>query len=460
MNTKPLNMGEGKVLTVLLGLAAPAMVSMFFQNLYALVDTVFVSWLGTVELAALSLSVPMLYLAMAVAKGVAVGSTSLMSHARGANDNDRADTITRSSLPLALIFLLPFCLLAFPGVNESIFGWFNVDNGVLEEVKKFMFWLGWTFPAMGFAMVCESVFLSHGDAKTPMKAMILGNIVNMALDPLLIFSFKMGIAGASLSSLIGWTVSGWFMWRTLKGQGRQMPRLFCSRAEARTWKEIGILGIPVAIAMLVMPISMIGLNYVLAPFGPAYVGAWTLSARMEMMLILPLYGLSCSLIPFAGFNLGAGNSHRIREAVKVSLMVCYGLLLPLGVLLWFNAPLVIGLFRPGREVLELSSYAFRVSLLGYWLVPVELIVTGLAQGMKRPRYTLIINVARVLLLRLPLAFMLGAVWGGKGAYISHTIAMMITGTVSIFILRHLLFLADSSCTRDPVAGGVLKNMNF
>lgn len=442
---KSLNMGKGKVLSVLFGLGAPAMVSMFFQNLYALVDTVFVSWLGTIELAALSLSVPMLYLAMAVAKGVAVGSTILMSHARGADDIDRADMITRSCLPFALILLFPFCLLAFPGVNESIFGWFNVDREVLDEVKKFMFWLGWSFPAMGFAMICEGVFLSHGDSRTPMKAMILGNIINIALDPFLIFFCKMGIAGASLSSLAGWAVSGLFMWFTLKRQGIVRPRCVCTSGEVGSWKDIGILGAPMAIAIFIMPISVIGLNYVLTPFGPAYVGAWALSARMEQMIILPLYGLSCSLIPFAGFNLGAGNAHRIREAVRLSLMVCYGVLLPVGVLLWFNAPFVIGLFRPGSEVIALSSYAFRASLLGYWLVPVELIVIGLAQGLKLPRYPLVINVARLLLLRLPLAFLLGYVWGGKGAYISHALAMMVTGTVSIFILRHLLIRSDRSC---------------
>ncbi|ACN16850.1 MatE [Desulforapulum autotrophicum HRM2] len=445
MGVKPLNMGKGKVLTVLLGLGAPAMVSMFFQNLYALVDTIFVAWLGTIELAALSLSVPMLYLAMAVAKGVAVGATSLMSHARGSNDADKADRVTRSCLPLALILLAPFCLLALPGVNATIFRGFNVDQGVLESVQKFMFWLGWTFPAMGFAMVCESVFLSHGDARTPMKAMILGNIINIALDPFLIFYCKMGIAGASLSSLVGWAISGFFMWFTLKHQGKVSPQCFCTPGEARVWKEIGALGGPVALAILIMPISVIGLNYVLTPFGPAYVGAWALSARMEQMIILPLYGLSCSLIPFAGFNLGAGNSDRIREAVRISIMACYGVLLPVGALLWFNAPFVIGMFQPGSEVLELSTYAFRASLLGYWLVPIELIVIGLAQGLKRPRYTLIINVARLLLLRLPLAFLLGYIWGGKGAYVSHALAMMVTGTVSIFILGRLLTLADKSC---------------
>ena len=94
-NKQPLNMGEGKVLAVLLGLGGPAMISMFFQNLYALVDTVFVSWLGTVELAALSLAIPVLFFGMALAKGVAIGTTALMSHARGNSDSQNAYYLAR-----------------------------------------------------------------------------------------------------------------------------------------------------------------------------------------------------------------------------------------------------------------------------------------------------------------------------------------------------------------------------
>ena len=201
----------------------------------------------------------------------------------------------------------------------------------------------------------------------------------------------------------------------------------------------------IAMAMLVMPLSMAGLNYVLAPFGAAYVGAWALSGRLEQMIILPLYGLSCSLIPFAGFNYGAGNSERIREAVKIVAKASYIVLIPVCVLLWLYAPAVIGLFRPGSEVLELSSYAFRVSLLGYWFVPIELIVVGLAQGIKMPRYTLFINVSRLILLRLPLAFLFAFLWAGKGTYISHTVSMIVSGFMCLFILRHLLLLVDRKC---------------
>jgi len=440
-------MGEGSVFVVLFSLGAPAMVSMFFQNLYSLVDTVFVSWLGTIELAALSLSLPVFYFAMAIVKGVAVGTTALMSHARGANAPDKASAIAAAAMPLALMLLAPFCLLIFPGINHGFFGLFGVEKTVLVEADKFLFWLVWTFPAMGFAMICEGILLSYGDAKTPMKAMIAGNLLNMALDPILIFTCKMGIAGASLASFIGWALPGCIMWYVLKKRKKDRPHFWGDGNHVRAWKKIFVMGGPVALAMLVMPISAAGLNYVLAPFGPAYMGAWTLSARMEQMIILPLIGLSCSLIPFAGFNLGAGNGVRIREAVRILILVCYGILVPVSVILWICAPGVIGLFRPDSQVLSLSVHAFRLALLGYWLGPMELIVTGLAQGVKRPRYTLFINVSRLLVLRLPLAFLFASLWGGRGVYISHTVSLLVSGLVCLFILRHLLLLVDRDCTR-------------
>ncbi len=439
------NMGDGKVLTILLGLSGPAMISMFFQNLYALVDTIFVSWLGTVELAALSLVVPVLYFGMALAKGVAVGSTTLMSHARGGNNKIKAASITRSALPLALAILMPLCLLILPGVNGWLFGLFDVDQNVLTQVHKFMFWLGWTFPVMGFTMVCEGVFLSYGDAKTPMKAMIIGNVLNIALDPFFIFTCNMGIAGASLASFIGWTVAGLIMFFSLKNTKKDTPAFICSQNERTLWKEILILGGPISLAMLVMPLSVSGLNYVLAPFGAAYIGAFSLSSRLEQMIILPLYGLSCSLIPFVGFNLGAGSYDRIREAVRISIKVCYIILIPACLLLYLYSPAVIGLFHPGPEVLKNSSFAFRVALLGYWFVPMELIVVGLAQGIRKPKFTLLVNILRLLMLRLPLAFLFAHFWGGRGVYISHTVSMIITGLFCIFILRHLLLLVEQEC---------------
>jgi putative MATE family efflux protein len=445
MKEKSMNMGQGPVLGVLLKLGLPAMVSMFFQNLYNLVDTVFVSWLGTVELAALSLSIPLLYLVMSMAKGLAVGTTALVSHARGSNEPQTATRTIASSLPLAVLVICPFCLIAFSGVNQWIFGLFHIEPQVLTQIHKFVFWLAFVFPAMGFTMICEGVFLSYGDAKTPMKAMIIGNLINIILDPFFIFVCEMGIAGASLSSFIGWAVAGIIMWTALKRQGKDRPGLIFSREHFKFWKSMAGAGGPVALAMMIIPFSLVGLNYVLAPFGPAYVGAWNLASRMEQMIVLPLFGLSCSLIPFAGFNLGAGNADRIRESVRIVFAVCYGVLVPAGLVLGVFAPDIIGLFNPGDQVLKLSSFALRTALLGYFLMPAELIMTGIAQGIKQPRFSLFINLLRLVCLRLPLAFVFGFLWGGRGAYVSHAVSMTITGLVSLYLLRRLMGMSDDAC---------------
>ena len=438
-------MGKGNVLQTLIGLSAPAMLSMFFQNLYALADTIFVSWLGTTELAALSLCIPLLFIGMALSKGVAVGTTALMSHARGSGREDRTTQVAGALLPILAVVTAPLCLLAVPEINMVFFDRFGADAAVLAEVKKFMFWLALSFPVMAFAMTCEGVFLSYGDSKLPMKAMIAGNLLNLCLDPLLIFGCNMGIAGASLSSLLGWLCSGSIMWITLKRRNLDHPIFSLTPQKMKVWKDMLFMGGPVSLAMLVMPLSNAGLNFILTPFGPAFVGSWMLSANLEKMIVLPLYGLSCSLIPFAGFNLGAGNGQRIREGIKLAIKSCYMLLIPIGILFYLFAPQIIGLFKPGTEVMTLSSWAFRAALVGYWLMPVELIVIGLAQGIKRPQYTMFINATRLLLLRLPLAFIFARLWGGKAIYISHTASLLISGLISLFVLKRLLHLSDKGC---------------
>jgi putative MATE family efflux protein len=431
-------MGDGPVLSVLLRLGAPAMISMFFQNLYSLVDTVFVSWLGTHELAAMSLCVPVFFLAMALVKGVAVGGTALMSHARGARNSNGATDTAACAMPLALLILSPFFLLVIPSVNAWFFGFFDVEAPVLIQVDRYMFWLVWSFPVMGFAMICEGIHMSYGNSRTPMTAYIIGNLANIALDPLLMFTWGMGIAGASLASLAGWGISGAIMWASLRQNNLDRPAGRCTMAQWKYTGKITAAGGPVAAGMLIIPFSIMGLNYVLASFGPEYVGAWNLSSRLEQMIILPLYGLSCALIPFVGFNQGSGNAARIREGVRTALAGSYAVLIPAAVLLWVFAPEAIALFRPAPEVRELCTHAFRLALLGYWLAPFELVMNGTAQGLRQSHYTLIINLLRLLALRLPLAFLFGRMWGGESVYASHMVSIIITGTACVFVLRHLM----------------------
>ncbi|MCD6533901.1 MAG: MATE family efflux transporter [Deltaproteobacteria bacterium] len=438
MTDNRINMGEGRVFTVLLRLGAPAMVSMFFTTLYALVDTIFVAKLGTIPLAAMSLAVPLFFIAMSLCKGVAVGALAIMSHARGRGDHKQAEKVAKATYPLAFLSISALLLLALPTFNQPLFALFDNHPQLLSESGSYMRWLALSFPVIGFAMLCEAIFFSYGDTKTPMLAMIAGNLLNIILDPLLIFSCGLGVEGASLASLMGWILSSIIMGRALKNRGLDYPCLFFSRKHLESWPQIITLGAPVAVSMLVIPISFIMLNYLLADFGPAYVGAWNLSTRIEQMVTLPLYGLSCALVPFIAFNLGLKRFDRIKEACKSVLLGCYVIVFPIIILFWFHADTLIHLFKPSPEVLEQAIFALKIIGLGYLFTPFELIMTSLSQGLKKPKYSLSINCLRFLLLRIPLALLFSQFWGGHGIYISLPVSLTISGIVSFLIIRHLL----------------------
>ncbi|MBN2809519.1 MAG: MATE family efflux transporter, partial [Deltaproteobacteria bacterium] len=177
------NMGEGRVFSTLLRLGAPAMISMFFETLYALVDTIFVAKLGTIPLAAMSLAVPLLFIGMALSKGVAIGALATMSHARGSGHQEEAGKIAQAAYPLAFLAISVLLLLALPLFNQPLFALFDKQPELLHDAAVYTRWLALSFPFIGFAMLCEAIFFSYGDSKTPMLAMIAGNVLNIVLDP-------------------------------------------------------------------------------------------------------------------------------------------------------------------------------------------------------------------------------------------------------------------------------------
>ncbi len=443
------DMGKGKVSSVLFKLGAPAMISMFFENFYALVDTMFVGWLGPHPLAAMSFCIPLIFISLALGKGVAVGATTMASRARGEDTSEDARKIIRSVLPLGLIILCPFVLLSLPPVNHPLFSLLGADQETLAKIAPYMIWVGPCFPVMGFSLICEGVFLSYGDAKTPMMAMIAGNLLNLVMDPFFIFFCGLGVQGASLASMLGWVLSGAIMWHKLARRGLDRPGLFCDALDRAFWRPIISIGGQVALSMLVIPLSSLIFNVFLSKAGPEYVGGWALSARMEMMLTLPLYGLACSLIPFCGFNLGRKDFGRIKEAIRIAVAVSYAILIPLALFFHFNAAGVLALLKPSPAVLECAAFALSWAVAGYVFLPVELITLTVSQGLGRPRFSLMINACRLLCFRLPLAYVFMSLWGGRMIYLAHPVSMVMSGVVSIFVLRYILRQSALLCRELP-----------
>ena len=436
--SQAVDMGQGKVSHVLGRLALPLMVSLFFQNLYAYADTVFVSWLGETPLAAISLVLPLTYLALSLAKGVAMGSVILMSFSRGSGDEAAAHKIAGSVFPLMMLFMALFSPLMLSSAGQAFYLALGADPDTAVQGTGFIFWLVASFFPMGYVMTVEALFTARGDTVTPMKAMLLGNIFNIMLAPIFIFALGWGLTGAAAATVTGQCLSALQLGsrrRTLLGETlRWLPQA----GSLKIWRQILKQGLFVTAAYLITPIALMLLNGILVRFGAVAVGAWNLMSRTEMMVMLPIMGLGNALATFTGFNLGRLDYDRVWQGLVFFLKVSWAVIIPASLLFFVFPQQTISLFRPTPELKLLGGIAMQASALSLLFMPLLSAVAGMSQGMKRPVYMMGQIFVYLVCLRVPLADWFAGHWGQEGIYWSHPTASALTAVLSLVLLRRLL----------------------
>lgn len=440
---QPPDMAQGKISSVLFRLALPMMVSLFFQNLYVYVNTVYVSWLGDVPLAAVSVALPLTYLAMSLAKGVAMGSMVLMSHARGAADEQAAKRTADAMLPLMFFVMACFLPLMLPQVSNQFFAMMGTGLEVAGCGIGYVFWLVAGFPVMGYVMAGEAVFTARGDTVTPMKGMLWGNSVNLALDPLFIFVFGWGTTGAAAATFLSQLVCAAYLWFFLQRQADDLAW----RPQKGFVREACIIvsqGAFVAMAFLVSPLALILLNMILIRFGPVAVGAWNLMSRTELMITLPAMGLFNALAAFTSFNLGRRDYGRIQAGVLFFLKFAWGFFAVVAFLFIEFSEAWMVLFQPAPELKALGIMAMKASGFAILFMPVSMAMNGVAQGLKRPVYMTMYMAVYLFGLRLPLAYWIAGHWTEKEVFWAHPAATAAAALLAAVILWRLL----AKCRRD------------
>ncbi|MGC9490238.1 MAG: MATE family efflux transporter, partial [Thermovirgaceae bacterium] len=271
---RSVDMGSGSVPKALWKLAIPSIASMFFHTLFHLVDTVFVSWLGEYSLAAMSLTFPVMFVLFALINGISVGTTTTVSNQLGTGNEEEAHDFCDASLILLLsLSFIPVPLL-FRVVSNNFFGFLGGAGPVLSESYRYSFWMIVGIPPMAFSLLGDSLFRSQGDTVTPMKAMILGNGINILLDPLFIFTFGWGIAGASFATVFGRLVSFAYIAHKLRSDSNLRPSFRIPQKMFSRWRRIIAIGVPVFLSQGSMAIGTAAMNRILSRYGAAAIGAW------------------------------------------------------------------------------------------------------------------------------------------------------------------------------------------
>ncbi len=430
---------QRSVKRTLFSMAFPMLAGTFAMNAYNLTDTWFVSWMGTLPLAAMGFTFPVVMLLTCVAGGLGVGVTTLMSHATGRRDPADAARITTHGLLLILGVATVIAIGGYLSI-DPVFRALGADAEVLPLVRQYMliWYLG--APFMALPMLGNGLLISVGDSRAAGRFMMLGPILNLVLDPVMMFGYlglpAMGIRGAALATVIGQGVSTVWLLQLLYRKHRLLVvKRWQAEVHEESIRSILRLGVPSILSMILMPISATVVTRILSAFGNATVAAIGAAQRIEMFAFVIPMALGMSLAPFVSQNLGADRLDRIRECLRLSSR--FAMLYGGGIALTFflGAPLLASIFSQDAEVVATLVLYIRIVSFGYGMMEVHRYSGIILTGLHKPASSALLNGIRVLVLLIPLSWLGAHLWGVLGVFACRLATDLLAGVLGLFWVR-------------------------
>lgn len=311
------NLLQGDIKQTLKSMTVPVIYGMILLMTFGLVDTFFVSLLGTEQLAAISFTFPVTFTVISLNIGLGIGTSATIAKLMGAGDKTTAHGAGTGALVLSFIMASVLALFGLFTI-EPIFTLLGASEAEMPYIKDYMLlWYGAGI-FLALPMVGNAVLRANGDTKTPSMIMALGGAINALLDPLFIFGFgpvpAMGIQGAALATLIAWAVGSAQIIYLLVKRDLIIPRMLTIKELREYSRNILKIGVPAAGANMLTPIANGVMTAIVAGFGSAAVASWGVGGRIESIASIAILALSMTLPPFISQNYGASRIQRVKDA--------------------------------------------------------------------------------------------------------------------------------------------------
>ena len=437
---------RGSVTRTLFAMAFPMLAGTFSMNAYNLTDTWFVAQLGTRPLAAMGFSFPVVMLLTFIAGGIGTGITTLVSHAIGRHDNRDASTLTTHGIMLTTVVTVVISVAGYLLIRP-VFLKLGASEDMLPLIGDYM--RTWYFGAifMTLPMLGSGVLISTGDSKAASRFIILGTVLNIILDPIMIFGYlgcpAMGIRGAALATVIARAVSALFLVYLLWKKHHLLTWASWKAADyADSLRRITGFAVPSILSMVLMPISSTVITKILSTFGNEAVAAGGAATRIEMFAFVIPMALGISLTPFVSQNFGAGRQDRLREAQKLSTLFAIGYGIFIALILFAGAPWLASIFSEDPKVLHILVQYIRIISFGYGMMEVHRYCGFFLTGMHKPSSTTVLNVIRVLVLLIPFSYLGAHYWGIVGLFSARLATDILAGSIGLIWVLKVLAAAD------------------
>ena len=440
-------MGTMPVGPLLASMAVPMMVSMLFQALYNVVDSIFVARISQDALNAVSLAFPLQSLMIALGGGVGVGMNALLSRSLGEKKQDQADRAANTGIFLFIVNALVFAAIGLL-LSRPFFRVMTANEQIVTYGCDYTrICLGLSFGI--FMQFCfERLLQSTGRTFNAMITQLTGAIINIIFDPIMIFGLfgfpRLEVAGAAVATVMGQIVAATMaliMNLTINRDIHIRPSWI--RPHGATVREIYRVAIPSTLMMSIGSVMTFTMNRILISFTEAATAVFGAYFKLQSFIFMPIFGMNNGMVPIVSYNYGAARPDRMRQAIRLATGAAFCIML-IGTLLFELVPQVLlGFFSPSEEMLSIGTVALRVIATHFLLASYNIIAMSVFQAIGNPMHSLIVSVCRQLLVLLPVAFLLSLTGQLALVWLAFPAAELMATVLCVIFMRKTLRRADA-----------------
>lgn len=426
---------------LLFQMSLPMIISMLIQALYNVVDSIFVAQINENALTAVSLVFPVQNLMIAIAVGTSVGVNALLSRNLGERDFESANSAARNGLFLSFISYIFVAVVGALSAHTFMRVQTN-DAQIVEYGTTYMTIVTVCCFGCFMQIMFERLLQSTGRTFQTMISQATGAIINIIMDPILIFGLfgfpKLGVAGAGLATIFGQIVGMFLsMFMNIKMNKEINISFKGFRPSGTTIKKIYAVGVPTIVMQSIGSVMTFGFNKILLMFTPTATAVFGVYFKLNSFIFMPVFGLNNGMVPIVAYNYGARRKDRIAQTIKLSVITAVCMML-IGLALFMLIPAqLLSLFNASADMLAIGVPALRIICISFLFAGYCIIIGSVFQALGNGVYSLIISLARQLFAILPAAFILAKVFGLNAVWWSFPIAEIVSLVITTIFLKKI-----------------------
>ena len=435
-------MGVMPVKKLIVSMSLPMMISMLVQALYNIVDSVFVARLSEEALTGVTLAFPMQNLMFAVVGGTGVGINAMLSKALGEKMFDESDSAAGNGIVLNVIAALIFMAASFMGAGGAFISSQTKDPVIIREGTTYLSIVMVLSIGMASQVTMERILQSTGRTFYTMISQALGAIINIIMDPIMIFGLlgfpRLGVAGAAYATIIGQSIAASLaLFFNLRKNADIRFSWSILRLKADTVKRIYYVGVPSILMIAIGSVMTYLFNLILAAFSSTAVAVFGVYFKLQSFFFMPVFGLNNGVIPVLAYNYGARNRERIQEALRFSIMLAFGIMCVGTAVFELFPDKLLTLFSASEDMMGIGITALRNIAWHFPVAGVCIAMGSVFQAFGRSFYSLIVSLGRQIFVLIPVAYGLSLTGNVDNVWWAFICSELASFVITTFFFRKL-----------------------